>query len=90
MLPESWTYCDAILNQSSNLLTKIYALSILEDVIKQRWMLLPEDQRLGIRNFLVDILIKVVTDETNSGTANIGAFISKLNLIIVLVRIILN
>lgn len=50
-----------------------------------KWKLLSEDQRLGIRNFLVDMLIKNVTDD-NTFAAN-SHLINKLNYVIVLVKI---
>jgi exportin-1 len=80
---DSWMYCDFILTKSNSILTKIIALGILEDVIKAKWLSLPPDQRLGIRNFLVDILIKHVTDEQNFNSQT--HYINKLNYIIVLV-----
>lgn len=83
MLADSWMYCDMILNKSQSLYTKVFALIILEDLIKSKWNLLNNDQKLGIRNFLVDLLIKNVTDDTLY--ANNQAFINKLNLNIVLV-----
>ena len=46
-----------------------------------------EEQRLGIRNFLIDLLIKYVSDDKTF--ASEGHLISKLNYIIVLVLIIL-
>ena len=83
MLPDSWMSCDMILNKSQSLYTKVYALIILEDLIKSKWNLLSKDQTLGIRNFLVDLLIKNVTDDALY--ANNQAFINKLNMNIVLV-----
>jgi exportin-1 len=84
ILPDSWQYSDLILSKSQYVPTKTYVLGILEDVIKQRWLLLPEDQRLGIRNFLVDLLIKNVQDESSFSSNN--HFINKLDYIIVLVK----
>jgi exportin-1 len=83
LLPDSWLCCDMILNKAQSMYTKIIALGILEDVIKTKWLLLPEDQRLGIRNFLVDMLIKNVTDDNSFN--NNSHFINKLNYIIVIV-----
>jgi exportin-1 len=85
LLPDSWTACDLILNKGQSVYSKIIALGILEDLIKSKWLLLPEDQRLGIRNFLVDLLIKNVTDEQTHQHQN--NFINKLNYVVVLVRI---
>lgn len=83
-LQESWQYCDAILAKSNNITTKIFALGILEDVIKQRWLLVPIDAKLGIRNFLIDLLIKYVQDD-NTYSQNTH-FINKLDFVIVLVK----
>jgi exportin-1 len=76
-------YCDFILSKAQSTYTKIISLGILEDVIKAKWLLLPQDQRMGIRNFLVDLLIKNVTDD-QSFQSNTH-FINKLNYIIVLI-----
>jgi len=85
LLPDSWRSCDIILNKGQTVYTKIIALGILEDLVKAKWLLLPEDQRLGIRNFLVDLLIKNVTNEESFQHQN--NFINKLNYVIVLVII---
>ncbi len=70
-----------ILNKSQSIYSKILALGILEDLIKSKWRLLPSEQKLGIRNFLVDILIKIVTDDQSFSTQS--NYISKLNFVIV-------
>lgn len=86
MLPNSWTFCDAILSKSQSIYTKVLAMGILEDVVKTKWNILSPDQRLGIRNFLIDLLIKNVTDDQiYFNTPNISHFINKLNFVIVLV-----
>ena len=86
--PDSWLSCDFILNKSQSTYSKIIALGILEDVIKTKWRLLSEEQRLGIRNFLVDMLIKNVTDD--SCFANNSHLLNKLNYVIVLVKFSIN
>jgi len=42
--PEAWTRVDSILEYSSILQTKYFALQILEQVIKTRWKVLPRNQ----------------------------------------------
>ena len=54
----------------------------MEDVIKTRWNLMTQEQRLAIRNFLVDLLIKNVNVENNQNSVH---FINKLNYVIVLI-----
>ncbi len=84
MNQDSWLYCDFILEKSQSPYSKIIALGILEDVIKTKWKLLSEEQRFGIRNYLVDMLIKNVTDDASF--ANNTHLINKLNYVIVLVN----
>lgn len=84
LLPESWMACDMVLNKGQSVYVKIIALGIMEDLIKSKWLLLPDDQKLGIRNFLVDLLIKNVTDDNCFN--NYGNYINKLNYVIVMVR----
>jgi exportin-1 len=53
----------------------------MEDVIKTRWNLLSDEQKLSIRNFLVDLLIKNVNDDVTFN--NQTHYINKLNHVIV-------
>ncbi len=55
----------------------------MEDVIKTRWNLMTADQKMNIRNFLVDLLIKNVTDESNSQFNT--HYINKMNYVVVLI-----
>ena len=48
---QAWTFVDKILRESQDVQTRFVALQILEDAIKFRWKALPQDQRLGIRNY---------------------------------------
>ena len=80
-LPESFGYCDFILTHSQNLYTKTFALGIMENVIKTRWNLLDPVIRNSIRNFLVDILIKTVTEPPQN--MNVSFFVNKLNIVII-------
>lgn len=49
--PDAWTRVDTILEYSSNLQTKYYALQILEQVIKTRWKVLPRNQCEGLMRY---------------------------------------
>jgi exportin-1 len=80
-LPSNWTHCDLIFNKSQSIYTKIIGLGLMEDVIQTRWNLLSDEQRLSIRNFLVDLLIKSVNDDNTFNTQS--HFINKLNIVIV-------
>lgn len=86
-LESSWLSCDKILTISNHILTKVFAVSILEDLVKSKFNLLADDQKGLIRNFLVDVLIKTI-NITTSNTSNpsndqINTLINKLNMVIV-------
>jgi len=87
ILPDSWTHCATILTNSNNNYTKFYSLGILEDLITARWNTIQPDQKNGIKNFLVELLVKNVTDD-NTFAQN-QTLIQKLNVTIVQVRITL-
>jgi exportin-1 len=92
--PDAWTRVDAILQCSPSLATKYYALQILEHVIITRWKVLPRDQcegaspsfshfilYLGIRNFVVQLIIDISSDQQRATTQQM--YLSKLNLVLV-------
>lgn len=77
--PDAWTRVDAILEYSKNQETKYYALQILENLIKTRWKILPENQCENIKKFIVALIIKTSTNPSNSEIV----YLNKLNMILV-------
>lgn len=71
----------AILETSSNTQTKYIALQIMDRLIKTRWKVLPEEQRSGIRNFVVQVIVKTSSDDATMRREK--SFLNKLNLILV-------
>lgn len=61
--PESWKRADVILSSSRNPQSKYIALSCLNTLIKYRWKTIPEGERIGIRNFIVNMIIALCDDE---------------------------
>ena len=57
---------------------------ILEEVIKYRWGVLPDQQREGIKNYFSNLIIKLSTDEVTFRREKV--FLNKLNIILVQVR----
>ncbi|QLL30317.1 hypothetical protein HG536_0A01340 [Torulaspora globosa] len=55
--PDAWQRADKILQFSNNAQTKFIGLTILDKLITTKWKLLPEEQRVGIRNFVVGMII---------------------------------
>ncbi|KAI8801524.1 CRM1 C terminal-domain-containing protein [Cladochytrium replicatum] len=79
--PESWKRVDAILERAQFQETKIVALIILEKLIKSMWKALPEGQRLGIRKYIVAVVIKTSSDDVSM--AKQRAYLKKLNEVLV-------
>ncbi|AAS51792.2 ADL128Cp [Eremothecium gossypii ATCC 10895] len=61
--PESWQRADKILQFSANPQTKFIGLSILDRLITTKWKMLPQDHRVGIRNFIVGMIISLCQDD---------------------------
>ncbi|GAA6019734.1 hypothetical protein JCM10207_009246 [Rhodosporidiobolus poonsookiae] len=79
--PDAWQRVPAILETSGSMQTKYIALQIMDKLIKTRWKVLPEEQRSGIRNFVVQVIVKTSSDEATLKREK--SFVNKLNLILV-------
>lgn len=66
--PDSWQRAGQVLESSKDPQTKYIALSILDKLIQSRWKLLPDEQRLGIRNFIVNMIIALCDDDAQFST----------------------
>ena len=56
---DSWLYVDKILQFSSSVQGKYIALSVLDNMVTGGWYELPQEQKLGVRNFLVGFILYV-------------------------------
>ncbi|KAE8240879.1 hypothetical protein A4X06_0g7758 [Tilletia controversa] len=61
--PDAWQRVPTILSTSDNSQTKYLSLQILDKLISTRWKTLPQDQQLGIRNFIVEIIVSLTSKE---------------------------
>ncbi|SMN22355.1 similar to Saccharomyces cerevisiae YGR218W CRM1 Major karyopherin, involved in export of proteins, RNAs, and ribosomal subunits from the nucleus [Maudiozyma saulgeensis] len=61
--PDAWQRADQILQFSKNPQAKFIGLSILDKLITTKWKLLPNEQRIGIRNFIVGMIISMCQDD---------------------------
>ena len=89
--PDAWTKVDLILEYAKALQSKFVALQILEKLIQTRWNALPREQCLGIRNYILNLIIKYTTTTASNESNPVSAkdslvLVNKLN--IVLVRIL--
>lgn len=79
--PQAWSRVDQILEQSKSQSTKFFALAILEKVIQYRWKVLPRQQCDGIRSYIVNLIIKLSSDEATLQKERL--FLKKLNITLV-------
>ncbi|EER36283.1 exportin-1 [Candida tropicalis MYA-3404] len=79
--PDSWKFSDKILSNSSNAQSKYIALSSLNKLIQYRWKTIPDNERVGIRNFIVNMIISLCDNEQEFETQR--ALINKIDLTLV-------
>lgn len=58
--PEFWLMTDGILTSAQNVETKVFCLMAIQDGVRSKWTILPDNQRTGVKNFIVDFLYKAV------------------------------
>lgn len=64
--PEAWLRVAPVLQQSTNPQSRFLALNVLDKLVSTRWKLLPNEQRLGIRNFAVSMCLEWSADPANT------------------------
>ncbi|KAJ9450543.1 Exportin-1 [Diplonema papillatum] len=74
---DAWTHADRILWESQEPAAKYLALQTLDDMVNTRWHILPRDQQLGVRNFVVNIIMKLAQNPAGPGKDRV--LIEKLN-----------
>ncbi|EME83769.1 uncharacterized protein MYCFIDRAFT_214497 [Pseudocercospora fijiensis CIRAD86] len=79
--PDAWLMVDQILEKAQYPQTKYLGLQVLDNVIMTRWKVLPRDQCMGIRNFVVNIIIQ--QSSTEELLKKERALLNKLNLVLV-------
>eukprot|EP01064_Diplonema_japonicum_P008392 TRINITY_DN15852_c0_g1_i1.p1 TRINITY_DN15852_c0_g1~~TRINITY_DN15852_c0_g1_i1.p1 ORF type:complete len:1107 (+),score=234.62 TRINITY_DN15852_c0_g1_i1:41-3322(+) len=54
---EAWSQASTILQNSKLTPAKFISLQTVDDVISKRWNILAEEQRLGVRNFIINMIM---------------------------------
>lgn len=80
-LPEMWTRAGAILEQAQSPTSRFFGLSILQDTINTRWKILPEDQKEGIKGYVVTKVIALSSSDESLRAEK--TYISKLNTVLI-------
>lgn len=76
--PKAWTQTDRILEYSVHTQSKFIALSILDNLINSRWHSLPKEQKNGITNFIVGMILSLSKDSNGD-----NGLVQKADLILV-------
>eukprot|EP01111_Echinosteliopsis_oligospora_P012284 TRINITY_DN4192_c0_g1_i1.p1 TRINITY_DN4192_c0_g1~~TRINITY_DN4192_c0_g1_i1.p1 ORF type:complete len:720 (-),score=154.48 TRINITY_DN4192_c0_g1_i1:1638-3797(-) len=79
--PDAWMTVDTILEQSKNTNVKFFSLLVLESTIKYRWKSLPREQCEGIKNYIVNLIIRLSSDATSLQKEKL--LLNKLNMTLV-------
>lgn len=79
--PDMWTQAGTILEQSQSQHTRFIGLQILDGAIQTRWKILPQDQRDGIKTYVVGKIIQL--SQTEESLRRERVFINKINLVLV-------
>ncbi|KAJ3299754.1 Karyopherin transporter [Borealophlyctis nickersoniae] len=79
--PDAWKRVEPIMTQSQVQASKFIALQVLEKLIKTMWKALPADQRDGIKNFVVQVVVELSSDENLLKTN--ASVLPKLNITLV-------
>ena len=75
--PEAWRHVHLILENSGDANTKFFALTVLSETIATRWKILPQEERSGIKAYVVQLLITISADENHAASQK--HFLTKLN-----------
>eukprot|EP01061_Rhynchopus_euleeides_P002436 TRINITY_DN11873_c1_g4_i1.p1 TRINITY_DN11873_c1_g4~~TRINITY_DN11873_c1_g4_i1.p1 ORF type:complete len:1076 (+),score=411.04 TRINITY_DN11873_c1_g4_i1:196-3423(+) len=75
--PEAWKHADTILRNSQQDAAKYLALQTLDGTIQSAWHALPEMQRTGVRNFIINMIVEL--SGTSEGLATRRFLLQKLN-----------
>ncbi|KAJ3044255.1 Karyopherin transporter [Rhizophlyctis rosea] len=79
--PDAWRRVNPIMQQSSISESKILALGILDQLIKSMWKVLPPEERDGIKNYIVQVIIDL--SSTDQALITNRRLLAKLNLTLV-------
>ncbi|KAH7366728.1 exportin-1 [Plectosphaerella cucumerina] len=79
--PDAWLLVDKILSDATVPETKFIGLTVLDNVILTRWKVLPREQCVGIRNFVVQFILQLSKDEATMKSES--TLLHKLNLVLI-------
>ena len=79
--PNMWRRAGAILESTQQEATKFFGLQVLGDAVSTRWKIMPEDQREGIKNYVVGKIMEL--SNSRELLQRNSTFVGRLNLVLV-------
>jgi exportin-1 len=79
--PQFWSRVDTILEYSRSEYTKYYALQNLESLVKFRWKVVPREQTVAIKSYIVQLILKLSSSDEVMQANKL--FLQKLNICLV-------
>lgn len=64
-VPEFWMMTDSVLYNSNNIQTKLFCLMAIKSAVETKWSILPQKQKTGIKDFIVEYIFKIVGAQSN-------------------------
>ncbi|KAH7829614.1 putative exportin-1 [Monocercomonoides exilis] len=81
--PEAWTKVYDILERSQQMAAKFLALQVLDQCIAQRWKILSDSQRKAVKEYIIQLVIRVSSDSEQYHNPSLKPFITKLNITLI-------
>ncbi|CAA7051546.1 unnamed protein product [Microthlaspi erraticum] len=79
--PDMWLQVVHILQNTKSIDTKLFALQVLEGVIKNTWNALPVEQRDGMKSYILEVIVQLSSNEASFILERL--YVNKLNVILV-------
>lgn len=79
--PDMWKRADAILETAKREETKYFGLQVLTEAINTHWKVIPEDDRNGIRSYVITKIVGLSSSDESMKRNH--AFLNHLNLVLV-------
>jgi exportin-1 len=79
--PNAWQKAPEVVEAATNDSSRFFALKLLEDCIKTRWNALPPDQRLAVKEYVVQRILQLSKDDASMSAHRV--VVGKLNQLLV-------
>ncbi|KAI5191815.1 exportin-1 [Nematocida sp. AWRm77] len=79
--PDSWARAASIMKEGKDMRSKLFALQVLERMVRIRWSLLTEEQKESVREYVVETILQYAVEESSKPEGE--QLLKRLNLILI-------